>query len=380
LALLQVSEDIENYKSAPQLSYSFEVVDAQFMPSGRPPILRVTDVLTNRVETAIMDIYGMPDKVIKYQANCQALLGLQSQLHPILREYWISQFVERESTKWLQLHNPDHVSLQISPRVFFVSPPAVLPMRKTSKTDFSMDSFFRSQCVAAGSTVRYMIMERTGSNMEDFMSLHNETTNRIEFKLGMKILYQLISRLKVLHSIGVVHGDVHMGNIVRALGGSRDQFLLIDYGLGSFYDPSQPLPEEPSLPVGQFVGTSILTHWEMKGYRRSFRDDILRAMMTVGRIMNGPRYIEIVQNAEGQAGGLESLANYYEKGNLFATPVADGYNPVDDVENLTDEIRTIILKKLGDIRKHGQGISGVNMKPDYDYLLSEIHDIQTLLE
>jgi hypothetical protein len=378
-ALMQVSDDIENYKSAPQLSYSFEVVDAQFMPSGKPAILRVTDVITNRFETTIMEIYGMPSKVVKYQANCRALIGSQIQLHPILREYWISKYVERESTKWLQLHNPD-VSLQISPRVFFVSPPAALSMRKTSKTDFAMNGLIRSQCVTAGSTVRYMIMERTGSNMEDFMSLHNEATMRIEFGLGMKILYQLITRLKVLHSIGVIHGDIHMGNIVRALGGSRDQFLIIDYGMASFYDLSKPLSEEPSFSIGTFQGSSILSHWEMKGYRRSFRDDILRAMITVGRIMNGPEYIEILQNAEGQADGLENLAKFFERGNFFAMPVAGGYNPLDDVENLTDDTRAIILKKLRDIRKHAQGISGVNMKPDYDYLLREVHHIQTFLE
>ena len=380
LALLQISHDIENYQSAPQQMYAFEIVLDSFMPVGRPPILRVGPVITTRTETSIMEVYGMPDKVIKYQANCQTILGSGSELHPLLREYWISKYVDDEGTKWWLANDPESAN-QVSPRVFFVSPPASLMGDRTSKTDFAMDNYNRHRCIRAGASVRYMIMERTGSNMEDFMSLHNETTMRIEFKLGMKVLYQLISRLRVLHSINVIHGDVHMGNVVRALGGIRDQFLLIDYGMASFYDPSKPLSEDRvnASPDGSLFGSSILTHWQMMGYEKSFRDDVLRAMMTVGRILNGVDYISVLQQAETSSDGLKQLASYFARGNLFAMPVRGGFDPVDELTGVTDVARALIKGKLTDMRTHVQGIDKVNTKPDYGFLLQTIKEIQTLL-
>lgn len=373
LALLQVSDDIDNMKSSPQLGYRLEYIEGG-IPS---PIHRVDQVITNRIETVIMTVQGMPDKVIKYQTNCQALYG-GNEVHPILREYWISRFVDEESARWLREHGGSDLSYQVSPRVFFVSPPAALDMTRTMKTDFAMDPTMRRNCVRRGATVRYMIMERTGSNTEDFMSLYDESTNRVDFKLGMRILHQVILRLRILHSIGVVHGDIHMGNIVRALGGDRGQFLLIDYGL-AFFKPLGTQVSENRAFTDQFRGSSITTHWEMMGYTKSYRDDILRAMMTVGRIMNGPEYISLLQETEGHTGGLESLANYFAHGDLFVTPVAGGYDPLQEVANITEPVRDAVRTKLADIRQYAQGIASVNTAPNYDYMIGNIEDILTLL-
>jgi hypothetical protein len=355
LALMQVSQDIENYQSSPQQMYSFE--------------------------TSIMEIYGMPDKVIKYQSNGRTILATGSELHPLLREYWISKYVDEEGAKWMLAHDPESPQYQVSPRVFFVSPPSALLREKTSKTDFAMDSHSRLRSIRAGATVRYMIMERTGSNLEDFMSLHDESTHRVDFKLGMRILHQLISRLRVLHSINLIHGDVHMGNVVRALGGDRDQFLLIDYGMASFYDPARPLPEgRVNAPQdGSLFGSSILTHWQMMGFEKSFRDDVLRAMMTVGRTINGVPYIQLVQEVEQSPRGLESLADYFGSGNLFTTPGPEGFDPVDEVPGLSEEARDVIREKLAEMLGHVRGIDSVNAKPDHDLLLGIINHIQTLL-
>jgi hypothetical protein len=381
LALMQVSQDIENYQSSPQQMYSFEIVSAPFMPVGRPHILRVGPVITTRAETSIMEIYGMPDKVIKYQSNGRTILATGSELHPLLREYWISKYVDEEGAKWMLAHDPESSQYQVSPRVFFVSPPSALLREKTSKTDFAMDSHSRLRSIRAGATVRFMIMERTGSNLEDFMSLHDESTHRVDFKLGMRILHQLISRLRVLHSINLIHGDVHMGNVVRALGGDRDQFLLIDYGMASFFDPARPLPEgRVNAPQdGSLFGSSLLTHWQMMGFEKSFRDDVLRAMMTVGRTINGVPYIQLVQEVEQSPRGLESLADYFGRGNLFTTPGPEDFDPVDEVPGLSEEARAVIREKLGEMLGHVRGIDSVNAKPDHDLLLGIINHIQTLL-
>ncbi len=77
--------------------------------------------------------------------------------------------------------------------------------------------------------------------------------------------------------------------------------------------------------------------------------------------------------------GLESLADYFGRGNLFTTPGPEDFDPVDEVPGLSEECKVEIREKLGEMLGHVRGIDSVNAMPDHDLLLGIINHIQTLL-
>jgi len=79
-------------------------------------------------------------------------------------------------------------------------------------------------------------MERLGRNLK---KVHAKSKNlKIELKKVISIGLQLVDRLELLHSQGLVHKDLKPANVCFGLGNSEDPssdnskiLYLIDYGL-----------------------------------------------------------------------------------------------------------------------------------------------------
>jgi serine/threonine protein kinase len=81
----------------------------------------------------------------------------------------------------------------------------------SKKTDFDLDPEDRHP----NSTVRYMIMERGKMTLFQYMKLLDLNEDKaFRFRSALKAGVQLLKHLRVLHDAGIVHGDIHLANVV----------------------------------------------------------------------------------------------------------------------------------------------------------------------
>ena len=345
--------------SAPQLRLSGEFVPV----SGKYAIMNLTiPPIANRDESVLFYAESNPfdsstPAIVKYQTDCIERGRTGSEIHQLLKEYFMLQYISNKT------------SLPIVPKPFFVSPPGFMGLVRTLKNDFTLRPDIRSRC--ARSHVRYLVMERGGISMEDLISFVPDYT--LPFFDAMDVLKQLLIALREIHNMGIIHGDIHRGNVVRSLE-NGEKVLLIDFGLARFVDPARPLPEFP-IRDGESLSVRMhFTHWRYHGFVTSFRDDVLSAIALVAFSTGGLRYLTAIDQAESRR---DRHFFYYLFGrhDLFTVP-GTGESIVDvQLGYLEESSRTIVKANLAEIQSIVRLIDSVNEIPPHDTLIELVEDI-----
>ena len=81
----------------------------------------------------------------------------------------------------------------------------------------------------------YYISELLGDSLMDIQTKFHATKG-LRMKHVLMIGIQLLERIKFLHSLGYVHGDIKPANIVFGRGNKKNILYLIDYGLSAKQD------------------------------------------------------------------------------------------------------------------------------------------------
>ena len=116
------------------------------------------------------------------------------------------------------------MNLGFVPRLYYISPAARLPAKPTSKTDFKQEASDYISLHRRKKTVRFMVIENVGRSVFRWVA----DVGRPSFATGITLLKDLISKLKIIHEAGIVHGDVHPGNVLsREL--NTGEVSLIDF-------------------------------------------------------------------------------------------------------------------------------------------------------
>jgi len=234
--------------------------------------------------TGVYLINELPTNVIKYYKYCQSDL---EPVDAIVNEAFFMSYIER-----LEIVPP------IAPRFYYYSGYTDEPY---------IDSESSKIKVAACSPypggepriphIRYLIMEEVGESVERIMFELPQERYAIDRALSLGI--KMIRLLKQLHSLNIVHGDIHLGNFAFHYSNPRD-ILFLDFGRARFVGPddirSNPCPD------GNRVQYHFLeSKWEMIGCTPTFRDDVYRAVKMIGYAMWGTglkeAYKTLIENA-----------------------------------------------------------------------------------
>ena len=340
-----ISDRINGPRFAPLLYEAPELY-----PSGDTEVsISIGNHVFGRAEqTVVLSIDGMPDRVVKYQADCHK----PSSIHPLLRDAWFQTRV---------------AALGITPEIHYISPPSVLRETSSQKTSFQMNLESRRKCIRRGGLVRFMIMQRVDIDMYA-LGKRNPTGN---FKNAFEVLRAGMAMLQRLHQAGVIHGDIHPGNIASLRVGSVNRLVLMDFGFATF-------AEEAAFQQDRVRGAlsyvrCLFTPWELLGMRGSFRDDVYRLLIVVAYLLNGYRFMPYCTGLESVG---DDMLRFKRDSNIFIPPTFPSpFRSLTVNARIKGAIATRFVKILNSVR----AIDGIDDLPDYVVLTNHINAIKDFL-
>ncbi len=275
------------------------------------------------------ELPSVPDALIKYTTNCFDIMHNRATgdtvVHPLVIDHHFS--------------NEAH-SRALSKQSLFLSPPAPLCKERIGRCYFEglSDSAFK-KCRIQGGTVRYMLVPKTASlTLNELRSVYNGS---IPFPIAMELGFTLINVLRDLHmNARILHGDIGARNVVLEPQNGREFMKLINFGR-------------------RVMTTShaLQTVWEMDGYLSAARDDVMRAIQMVARLVYPEHeYMQIEKYHEEE--GFEDLREFKSSANFFAPPVPwfPGHH-LDIVETLNVSTKTEIRSHLAHILELVRGLN-----------------------
>ena len=244
--------DLANDDAIPLLFEDYEIV---------PEIgyLEIGSVIGSGPYSLVFGIKKRSDLVIKYATNCDEL---ENNMHPLVRDFRFGTIAARAG---------------VAVKPIFLSPPVFLPAMVSPKTTFPMKTAKYEYCVKRRATLRYMIMPKVGSCVDDVPRIPYLFDNLL---FALDFGWRIVDLLEKLHTAEVVHGDVHSGNICSMNEGQS--YVLIDFGLASFAtsESSIRIREPLALQHPNF------SPWQLMGFPNGRRDDVFNALFQVAQVLN----------------------------------------------------------------------------------------------
>jgi len=362
----QIREDELNEEFIPRLSR----IDKKFevTPFG---IIRLGSVIHSGAYSVIYNAansFKGDSVVVKYQINCD------DTLHELIPDFHYTRISS---------------SLGVSPRVFFLSPPVLanraalihpkLEFKRTSDQDESVE-----ECINGSHgwrpTIRYMVMEKKGESLMHYV--RKREFEFLPFITAIEIIRDVFRALHTLHSIGIVHGDIHAGNIVisEELGdGIERRIDLIDFGRA--FTESSIRPQVMAYKPYTFRGI-MASHWQLVGLPWGPRDDAMRCLIVLANITNPLFSWYYSTEIRGMTNkGAKRDFTWKSQKNIFVTTDSTGetFDPTESlVSDIGEESVESIRIYLNEILFHVRGLGNATDVPDYDFIIEKLSSILCL--
>jgi hypothetical protein len=172
-----------------------------------------------------------------------------------------------------------------------------------------------------------------------------------------------IRAIERIHSQGVIHGDVHWGNLVLMRRGEELGISLIDFGNAMFADEMERLPVMARVP-GSY-NHCLFSHWNLAGYRFAYRDDVFKALLVGAFLINGPKYSEFCVGLESD---ITTMMLFKRDSFLFALPNRDHIAelPIDS------DTKRIVRQRLSNALVLARTPRHVDDLPNYGVIVDEL--------
>ena len=335
-------KDQENQRSVPLLEndVEFPVLDKELVQ------LTISGMVARQELATVFRSDNHGGYVIKYNSDCEN----PHSFNPILRD-------------WAVMSNFMHTA--VTPKVYFLSPAVALPRLKTPKTDFTMTSAERELCIHRGGTVRYLVMEKGYASLSQVM--RQVYRRPLSLRETVSVMLKTLRFISELHSRGIIHGDIHSGNVLLMNAKFWD-IRLIDFGASIFSDELDGLPDKDNTPMNYVH--PLLTHWNMEdGYRYSYRDDVYRTLWMGASLMNGPHFDAYFTNLA--VVDPPALVEFKKSSFIFTYP-----GESVDVIPPHGDIRTHLEKAL----RLARSVATVHNRPPYGAILEELRHVAQILK
>ncbi len=297
--------------------------------------------------TTVYAIVGHPHWVLKYHMYCRSS---ESPVNDNLRE---SFFLNLVSKRFPEITN----------QYKYISAPAI--GSKVCPDGFTL------------STTRFIISSKVSETLWSLVSRHG----RLNFVVAVRFAIQVFEMLQKLHSLHIVHGDIHAGNVAIKPGTGGRELLLIDFGRAAVVPTNNMktiiLPNEPKVKCdGQ------LSPWESLGATQpsylSFRDDAFRALILTGFMIYGGNLMKAQMHFCTPNGDLETNREFIafkQHINFFDTKNDDDIYGFQlrrvlpsELLPFEDKIRNLLM----DVLMHVRGLA-YGVMPDYSSMIKNLH-------
>ena len=378
----QKREDMAHVTNTPQLDKKYEDAGAGL---GR---LLIGEHIASSFYSTIFDIEGDRPIIIKYQGSCPTV---DNGVPPLVLDYRYGLIAAAAGA---------------AARPLFLSPEAPMDgycMRagkcrghkgalKGDKLQFDIfgEDTYETDPARPHATeykrngrVRYMIMERVGSSLNEELLMDPPMSPIKAIDFGI----QLIQLLQNLHGAGLIHGDVHPGNVCRRLE-NPNSILLIDFG------GSTTLSKETDEIVFEFFENEnpTLSPWQLEGHAVARRDDVYSALFTLAGMMLGVRHrdshMEAIRERAAAKWGFRSrtvrgnreVLKWKRNGPLFKThsfdPIAEMWPKVD---RFTIKKINEVHDGLNKIHKTVMDLKSVKTPIPYQSIVDQLQLVQELM-
>ena len=349
-AQFQRAQDGENLLSTPMLEYDMERIPAAVGLEG----LGTGSTRFRTWGAVIMEVADTPNRLIKYQTNCPNT----DAIHPLVRDFALLKKVQ---------------PALVTPVAFFVSPPALFSMPITEKTSFHMNLEQRLSCAGLpGAHVRYMVMERAGLSADDWMLSEEKMGRSLEVSQVIRFMANLIRAVQKIHEHGVIHGDIHLGNVVRMDRAGVVMPGLIDFGKGSFTDELVGKSSDWYVPMANTH--CYLTHWRLLGFRGSFRDDVFMAVLVGAIMLNRDALFQHCKELETDA---NAMLNFKSQAMWFTFPGLP--NRLAQLR-VPESVKQILTDAFARVQALSRSVTEIDALPPYEEIYTELITSVDLLD
>ena len=342
--------DAENAFGAPRLDQIGELV----MENSSATMLPIGELLVTTATAAIFAVRDDATRVVKYFHNCFDL----ELVHPLLRGYVFLKSLE---------------GLHVTPRVHYLSPPVRFPPWITSKPSCRINSAARAECAAhPGVQIRFMVMDRVWTSLDNRVLSRYWVGRRSLVNESIQMVASLIEAIERIHDQGVVHGDIHWGNVVLVKRGEQQSIALIDFGNAMFVDEMVALPEMARAP--RSLNHCLLSHWNIEGFRFSYRDDVYKALLLLAFLINGSPFEHFCLSLEAN---VEDMLWFKREAFLSAMPT--GHEDRITGLSVHRDIKQKLRVRLNNALQMARNVEALDDRPNYSFIVTELQGAARLV-
>ena len=281
--------------------------------------------------------------VVKYETDCRSYPSALE--HPLVSEFVFQKYVA------------DRIG--IAPFALYLSSAVEVPEWSDEKVVGSCGR----KIYNPHPNVRFMVMQQVGATL-GAVAEHFETKKiPTDFPFLFRMFRNCVTLLEKLHLHGIVHGDIHMGNIAfrdpqAPWNVNNPDLVLIDFGRARFY----PLDDEllAAAKAGAHDTKTLLSPWELEGHRKAPRDDVFRLFVIFAFAVQGEQNLFDLLKPEGAMDRWK-----FRSPNLFATVLeATGGDPM----GLFEPELGLVYSTLMDLTVHLRKLDSPEKLPNYNLI------------
>jgi serine/threonine protein kinase len=313
-------------------------------------VLPITEVIARNGLTSVYGLGGRPDLAIKYQADC----SLYERIHPLLMDFGLMNELRNEG---------------LVPNVYMVSAPTTFVASTMGSVKLNLSPEDAEKCAESPHrAVRFMVMERVPMSLFGYVDTFPNKV--VPFEEAIRIVRNTIDGIERMHTRGIIHGDIHPGNVVM-MNQEISQIAFIDFGMGFFAESLVAKPAISHEPLSRVH--CYLSHYNLAGYRFSYRDDVYKAVMLLAYLLNGEsfmRYCVMLQDYP------EAMLQFKRDDFVFLLPgEADRIEALPILQDEKDLVRSCLRNILRLVRD----IEPVDAIPRYGDIVAELVRIELIV-